>query len=191
MGGAVGGAALALPLPEARRGRPHAGSRATPSTACRGPTGSGREDDPGPDCSFASFSPDGPEVALATPRGHRDPRTARTAAACWSHRPGSRSRADAWHPDGDVLLASGPAARRRPARTCTRSRSTGHDPAAAGHPGPARAAFFSPDGRKVAFTYLNRYLHQVCMADWTGGALVDPRNLLPVDARERARSSGG
>ena len=49
------------------------------------------------------------------------------------------------------------------------------------YPGPARAASFSPDGAKVAFTYLNRYLHQICMADWNGTELVNPRNLLPVN----------
>jgi hypothetical protein len=50
-----------------------------------------------------------------------------------------------------------------------------------GHPGAARAASFSPDGRRVAFTYLNGFVHQLAMADWTGSALENPMNLLPVD----------
>ena len=46
------------------------------------------------------------------------------------------------------------------------------------YPDQARAACFSPDGKKVAFTYLNRFVHQLCMADWTGNALASPLNLV-------------
>jgi sugar lactone lactonase YvrE len=175
--GAIGGAALALPLPEALaavRNRPPrdsvhclaASDRFTPTEIFT-------------DCTFASFAPSGERVALASPRGieildrANDTRVAVTP-------PGFTLTGHAWHPGGDVLIASGPAAD-----------GTGrhlHAVTAAGvtrllpdHPGAARAACFSPDGRKVAFTYLNRFQHQLCMADWTGTALAKPVNLLPVD----------
>jgi hypothetical protein len=134
-----------------------------------------------PDASFASFAPDGLKIAVASPRGieiyDRSNRT-RTAVTP----PGFTIAADAWHPSGEVLIASGPAA--------DGSGPYLHAITAAGmarllpdHPGAARAACFSPDGKKVAFTYVNRFVHQLCMADWTGAALVSPLNLFPVDAQ--------
>ena len=175
--GAVGGAALYLPLPDAvgavRRKRPR------DSVHCLD----------GPDrfkvktilvsCSFASFSPDGTRIALETPNGIELLDRASGARAALTP-PGFTLAGNAWHPDGEVFLASGPAADGTGPylHAVTLSGMTRLLPA---HPGHARAAFFSPDGRKVAFTYVNRFVHQVCMADWQGGALVDPRNLLPAE----------
>lgn len=175
--GAVGGAALAFPLPDARG----AVRKRSPRDSVHCLPGSDRFDVRTIllDCSFASFAGDGRRIALETPRGievlNRDDGSRLQVTP-----PGFTLAGDAWHPDGDVLLASGPAA--------DGSGPYVHAVTPAGvtrllgtHPGQARAAFFSPDGRKVAFTYVNRFVHQLCMADWTGDALADPRNLAPVE----------
>ena len=175
--GAVAGAALAVPGAEAfgavrrhtRRESVHClalRDRFTPAGVL-------------PEASFASFAPDGLKIAVASPRGIEIySRTDRSRVTVTP--PGFTLAADAWHPSGDVLIASGPA-----------SDGSGpylHAISAAGltrllpsHPGPARGACFSPDGKKVAFTYVNRFVHQLCMADWTGSALASPLNLFPVD----------
>ena len=132
-----------------------------------------------PEASFASFAPDGLKIAVASPRGieiyNRTDRSRVTVTP-----PGFTLAGDAWHPSGDVLIASGPAA--------DGSGPYLHAITAAGlsrllpdHSGPARAACFSPDGKRVAFTYVNQFAHQLCMADWTGSALASPLNLFPVD----------
>jgi hypothetical protein len=175
--GAIGGAALAFPLPEAvsavRRKHPRDSVHCLPAAdrfAIRTIVTT---------ASFASFAPDGTRLALETPNGieilNRNDGT-RTPVTP----PGFTLAGNAWHPDGSVLLVSGPAA--------DGSGPHLHALTVAGlarllpsHPGPARAAFFSPDGRKVAFTYVNRFVHQLCMADWTGGALARPRNLNSVE----------
>ena len=169
-----------------RRRQAQAAARLRPLPAGAGSLPAGR--DP-PRLHFAAFAPDGLTVALATSRGIEVLNRADGSRVLVTP-PGFTLAAGAWHPDGNTLLASGPAG--------DGSGPYLHTITAAGltrllpdHPGPARAAFFSPDGRKVAFTYLNRYLHVVCMADWTGSALADPRNLLPVDAGQRARSRAG
>jgi hypothetical protein len=175
--GAVGGAALALPLPDAlaavRRRQPR------DSVHCLPPPDRFAPGEILADCSFASFSPDGARVALATPRGIEIVNRA-DGSRVPATSPGFTLASGAWHPSGSGLIASGPAA-------------DGSGPylhfigvagvtrLLPGYPGPARAASFSPDGAKVAFTYVNRYLHQVCMADWNGAELVNPRNLLPVN----------
>lgn len=177
MRGALGGAALALPLPEALA----AVRRRTPrdSVHCLPASDQFRPTEIFPDCTFASFSPNRARVALATPRGieilNRDDDTRVVVTP-----PGFTLGAHAWHPDGEVLIASGPAAdgSGRHLHAVTGSAVTRLLP---DHPGQARAACFSPDGRRVAFTYLNRFQHQLCMAEWNGAALVDPVNLFPVD----------
>jgi hypothetical protein len=175
--GAICGAALAFPLPETlaavRRKQPR------DSVHCLPASDRFRAGAILTDCTFASFAPDGVRVALATPRGieilNRDDGSRVTVTP-----PGFTLANGAWHPDGSVLLASGPAADGSGPYLHVISAS-GVARLLPSHPGQARAASFSPDGRKVAFTYLNRYMHQVCMAAWTGSALADPRNLLPVD----------
>jgi hypothetical protein len=180
--GAIGGAALALPLPEALaavRNRPP-----RDSVHCLPPMDRFTPAEILADCTFASFAPNGERIALATRRGieilNRLDGSRVTAT-----RPGFTLSGQAWHPDGSVLIASGPAA--------DGSGPHLHAISAAGvtrllptHPGQARAACFSPDGRKVAFTYLNRFVHQLCIADWTGSALARPVNLLPVDPATEA-----
>jgi WD40 repeat protein len=175
--GAVGGAALALPLPEGiaavRRKQPR------DSVHCLPAPDRFRAGDILTDCTFAAYASDGVRIALATSRGievlNRDDGT-RVAVTP----PGFTLSSGAWHPDGNTLIVSGPAADGSGPylHTVTAAGLTRLLPA---HSGPARAAYFSPDGRKVAFTYLNRYLHMLCMADWTGSVLANPRNLLPVD----------
>lgn len=175
--GAIGGAALAFPLPDAlaavRRRQPR------DSVHCLPAPDRFRPGEILVDCTFASFAPDGLAVALETSRGieilNRADGTRVTVTP-----PGFTLAAGAWHPDGTVLLASGPAA--------DGSGPFLHSISTAGvrrllttYSGPARAASFSPDGRRVAFTYLNRYVHQLCMARWTGSDLSQARNLLPVD----------
>ena len=175
--GAVGGAALALPLPDAlaavRRRRPR------DSVHCLPPPDRFRPGEILGDCSFASFSADGGQVALATPRGiellNRADGTRVTLTP-----PGFTLASGAWHPSGSGLIASGPAADGSGPYLHFIS-SAGLTRLLPAYPGPARAASFSPDGAKVAFTYLNRYLHQICMADWNGAELLNPRNLLPVN----------
>ena len=175
--GAIGGAALALPLPEALA----AVRNRTPrdSVHCLPPSDLFTTTEILTDCTFVSFAPSGERVALASPRGieildrANDTRVAVTP-------PGFTLTGHAWHPDGDVLIASGPAAdgAGRYLHAVTGAAVTRLLP---DHPGAARAACFSPDGRKVAFTYSNQFQHQLCMADWTGTALANPLNLLPVD----------
>ena len=132
-----------------------------------------------PEASFAAFAPDGLRIAVASPRGieiyNRKDRTRSTVTP-----PGFTLAADAWHPSGEVLIASGPAADGSGPYLHAIS-AAGLTRLLPGHPGAARAACFSPDGKKVAFTYLNRFAHQLCMADWTGSALASPLNLFPVD----------
>lgn len=175
--GVIGGATLALPLPDAlaavRRRQPRDSVHCLP-----------RPDRFAPveiiaDCTFASFSPDGTQLALATSRGIEILNRADGSRATVTP-PGFTLGSKAWHPDGSVVLASGPAADGS-GPFLHAVTTAGMTRLLAAHPGQARAASFSPDGRKVAFTYLNRYVHQICMADWTGAELVNPRNLLPVD----------
>lgn len=175
--GAVGGAALALPLPDAvgavRNQRPRdsvhclrASDRFKVKTILLSST-------------FASFSPDGTTIALETPRGIEIHNRADGTRAQVTP-PGFTLAGNAWHPDGTALIASGPASDGSGPYLHAIT-TTGLTRLLPGHPGPARAAFFSPDGRKVAFTYLNRFVHQLCMAAWTGSALADPHNLYPVE----------
>jgi hypothetical protein len=175
--GAIGGTALAFPIPEAlgavRRKHPVDSVHCLPAAdrfAIRTIVTT---------ASFASFAPDGRRLALETPNGveilNRDDGT-RTQVTP----PGFTLAGNAWHPDGTVLVVSGPAADGSGPHLYAVT-SAGVTRLLPSHPGPARAAFFSPDGRKVAFTYVNRFVHQLCMADWTGGTLANPRNLYPVE----------
>ncbi len=175
--GALGGAAFAFPLPDGlaavrrkrRRDSVHcleASDRFDVRTILLS-------------CAFGSFSPDGIRIALETPRGIEVLNRVDESRVQVTP-PGFTLAGNAWHRDGNVLIASGPAP--------DGSGPYLHAVTTAGmtrllpdHSGEARAAFFSPDGRKVAFTYVNRFVHQLCMADWTGGALADPRNLRPVE----------
>jgi hypothetical protein len=175
--GAIGGAALALPLPDAaaavRRKQPRDNVHCLPAYDRF------RVREVLLSCSFASFSPDGERIALETPRGI-EIHTRADGTRALATPPGFTLSGSAWHPDGAVLIVSGPAE--------DGSGPYLHSITAAGltrlllgHPGAARSACFSPDGRKVAFTYVNRFAHQVCMADWTGSELVNPLNLIPVE----------
>jgi hypothetical protein len=175
--GAIGGVALALPMPDAiaavRREQPR------DSVHCLAAADRFAIRTIIPAASFASFAPDGVRIALETPNGieilDRDTGT-RTQVTS----PGFTLAGSAWHPDGGVLIVSGPAADGSGPHlyAITPGGVTRLLPS---HPGEARAAFFSPDGRKVAFTYVNRFVHQLCMADWTGTTLARPRNLYPVE----------
>jgi hypothetical protein len=174
--GAIAGAALTLPLPDAlavRRRQPR------DSVHCLPAPDRFRPGEILTDCTFAAFSPDGVRVALETQRGieilNRTDGTRVTVTP-----PGFTLATGAWHPDGSVLLASGPAADGSGPYLFSIS-AAGLTRMLTSHPGPARAASFSPDGSRVAFTYLNRYVHQICMARWTGTTLRKPRNLLPFD----------
>lgn len=173
--GAAAGAALALPVPDALAAVRNRHRRE--SVHCLAPADRFRMAGVLPDATFAVFSPDNLRIAAATPRGIEIyDRAAKTRATVT--RPGFTLATGAWHPDGSVLLASGPAE--------DGSGPFLHALTAAGatrllpdHPGQARAGCFSPDGKKVAFTYLNQFVHQLCMADWTGSALASPLNLFP------------
>jgi hypothetical protein len=175
--GAIGGAALALPLPEALaavRNRPRRDSvHCLPASDLFRPT------EIFTDSTFASFSPSRERVALATPRGIEILDRADESRALVTPA-GFTLAGPAWHPDGDLLIASGPAADGA-GRYLHAVTAAGVTRLLPDHPGEARAACFSPDGRKVAFTYLNRFQHQLCIADWTGTALANPLNLMPVD----------
>ena len=149
--GAVTGAALAFPLDTlaVRRRQPR------DSVHCLPAADRFRPGEILTDCTFAAFAPDGVRVALETQRGIEILNRADATRATVTP-PGFTLAAGAWHPDGSVLLASGPAA--------DGSGPYLHAIGAAGvtrllqsYPGQARAASFSPDGRRVAFTYLNRY----------------------------------
>ncbi len=187
MTGAIGGAALALPLPEAlaavRRRQPRE------SVHCLPLPDRFRPGEILPDCSFASFSPDGVRVALATPRGieilNRDDGTRVTATG-----PGFTLNTGAWHPAGTTLIASGPAEDGSGPYLYAIS-TAGVTRLLGGHPGAARAASFSPDGAKVAFTYLNRYQHQICMADWSGTELAEPAPAAPGESLHRVECRPG
>jgi hypothetical protein len=174
--GAAGGAALTLPLSDSlaavRRKQPR------DSVHCLAAPDRFNVKTILLSSSFASFSPDGARIALETPNGI-EILDRETGVRARITPPGFTLAGNAWHPDGNVLVASGPAVGGGGPYlwAVTPTSMTRLLPS---HPGHAKAAFFSPDGRKVAFTYVNRFVHQVCMADWSGGALVDPRNLLPV-----------
>ena len=181
--GTLAGAALALPLPEAasavRRRQPRESVHCLPPADRFTPGGVL------PDASFAAFSPDGRRIAAQTPRGIEIyDRDARTRAAVT--RPGFTLAADAWHPSGDVLIASGPA-EDGSGPFLHAVRAGGTTRLLPDHPGQARAACFSPDGRKVAFTYTNQFVHQLCMADWGPGGLVAPVNLFPEHPQQDGR----
>ena len=156
--GAIGGAALALPLSDAaaavRRKQPR------DSVHCLPAYDRFRVREVLLSCSFASFSPDGQRIALETPRGI-EIHTRADGTRALATPPGFTLAGNAWHPDGAVVIVSGPAE--------DGSGPYLHAITAAGmtrmlptHPGAARSAVFSPDGRKVAFTYVNRFAHQVC-----------------------------
>lgn len=131
--------------------------------------------------SFAAFSPDDARIAIVTPRGIEILDRA-TAGATVVAPPGFTLTAGAWHPDGSVLVASGPAPDGSgPYLHAVATDASGVTRLLPGHPGQARAGCFSPDGGKVAFTYLDRFQHRLAMADWTPGALGAPVDLLPVD----------
>lgn len=180
--GAIGGAALALPLPQALaavRNRPP-----RDSVHCLPPADRFTPAGILADCSFASFAPDGERIAVASPRGIEiHSRVDRSRVVVTP--PGFTLAGHAWNPDGSVLIASGPAADGSGPylHAITLNGMTRLLP---DHPGQARAACFSPDGKKVAFTYLNRFQHQLCMADWANGALANPVNLVPVDPATEA-----
>ena len=175
--GAFAGAALTLPGVDALAGVRE--RRPRPSVHCLPEADKFSPEGVLADCSFASFAPDGDRIALTTVRGielYDRPTQTRVALTP----PGFTIAGDAWHPDGSVFIASGPAADGSGpflhsvdpvAGTVTRLLPD--------HPDQARAACFSPDGRKVAFTYRNRYVHQLAMADWVDGALRAPVNLVP------------
>ena len=176
LSGAAAYAALAVPvdaLAAVRTRRPRK------SVHCLPPEDKFKPGEVIPDCTFASFSPGGERIALATPRGIEILGRADGSRVTVTP-PGFTLAPNAWHPDGTVLLASGPAS--DGSGPFLHALTTGGPVRLLpGHPGQARAASFSPDGRKVAFTYLNGFVHQLAMADWTGTELVNPLNLLPVD----------
>src|SRR3954453_22053484 len=90
---------------------------------------------------------------------------------------------DAWHPDGSVVLATGPNGANQ-GIFAARTSGAGVVPLLADLPGRMRAPCFSPDGTKVAFTYTDRFLHRMVIAYWLGGpppALANPRVLNPFD----------
>lgn len=133
------------------------------------------------DASFAAFAPDGQRLALATSRGI-EVLDRRDASRRTVTRPGFTITGDAWHPDGTVFVASGPAEDGSGPFLHSVDPATGvATRLLLDHLDQARAACFSPDGKKVAFTYRNRYIHQLCIADWTPGALSTPLNLIPFD----------
>ncbi|HYH60106.1 MAG TPA: hypothetical protein VD790_12925 [Thermoleophilaceae bacterium] len=180
--GAVGGAALAVPFPDALA----AVRRRTPreSVHCLPAGDRFRPREVIGESAFAAFAPDGRHLALETPHGieilSRDGGGRTTVTP-----PGFTLSGSAWHPAGGALIASGPAADDGVPHLhlVTLAGMTRLLP---DHPDSARAACFSPDGKKVAFTYTNRFQHQLCLADWTGSELADPRNLLPVDPATEA-----
>jgi sugar lactone lactonase YvrE len=175
--GALGGAALTLPLPDALASvRRH---RRRPSIHCLSPAYRFKPAGVLSDAAFAAFAPNGQRIAAATPRGIEVYNRADRSRLAVTP-PGFTITGNAWHPSGNVLVASGPAP--------DGSGPYLHAVTGAGltrllpdHPGQARAGCFSPDGKKVAFTYVNGFVHQLCMADWTGSALASPLNLFPVD----------
>ena len=183
--GAFAGAALALPAPDVLAAvRNH---RRRESVHCLPPADRFRPAGVLPEASFAAFSPDNQRIALATPRGIEIYSRADQSRVTVT-RPGFTLTADAWHPDGQVLIASGPA-EDGSGPFLHAITLAGASRLLPGHPGQARAACFSPDGRKVAFTYLNQFVHQLCMADWTANGLASPVNLFPEHPQASSRLS--
>lgn len=133
--------------------------------------------------TFLAFSADAARVACTTLGGLRvRPRKAGQGAVVAP--PGfAVGSGDAWHPDGSVILATGPNGAGQ-GIFAVRPNGTGIVPLLGDLPGRMRAPCFSPDGTKVAFTYVDRFLHRLVIADWVGGAapaLVNPRVLNPFD----------
>ena len=105
--GAVGGAALTLPLPDSLAAV--RGKHPRDSVHCLAAPDRFKIKTVLVSASFASFSPDGTRIALVTPNGieilERE-----TGVRSRVTPPGFTLAGNAWHPDGDVFLASGPAA---------------------------------------------------------------------------------
>jgi hypothetical protein len=138
-----------------------------------------------PDCSFAAFSPDGARLACTTPGGV-EVRPRHGGAAVGVAGPGFSAVGQPWHPDGTVLLASGPGGAFAPAEApfALRADGSGGTRLLGELPGRSRGLAFSPDGRRVALTYLDGFVHRPVLADWAGGAeprAERPRALLPFE----------
>ena len=180
---AIAAAALALPWGDtalgARRKRP------LPSIHCLPPSDRFVPVEVLGDCSFASFAPDGATLACQTPAGvELRPRGGgpSRAVAGSEFRLGSQP----WHPDGGLLLLSGPGGPFAPAEApfVVRADGGGLTRVLTDLPGLSHAAGFSPDGRRVALTYTDRFVDRLVLADFVAGdppRVEQPRVLLPID----------
>nr|MBA2506693.1 PD40 domain-containing protein [Thermoleophilaceae bacterium] len=194
--GALLAAAATLPLPElaqALRRKPGG-----PNLDCLSAEDRWLPADLIGDCSLASFSPDGTRIACQTSRGV-EIRPRAGGAATLVAPPGFTIGPRAWHPDGSVLLAAGTdpgtpgeffkdSVAAEPALFAVKTDGSGQTRLLPDVAGVPRAASFSPDGTRVAFTLLDRFVHRIVVADWANGALGSPRVLLPFDPRQETDS---
>jgi hypothetical protein len=162
-----------------RRGRPRSihclplGDRFTPAYGL-------------PGASFAVYSPEGLRLACNTAQGIEiRPRGGGFGAVIAP--PGFRIANQCWHPDGRTVLATGPGSSGSSSTSlyAVRADGSGRTRLLTDLPGTTRAGSFSPDGTKVAFTYVDGFVHRIALGDWADAPprVDNPRALIPFDPR--------
>lgn len=194
--GAALAAAVALPWPDAVEALRR--KRGGPDFDCLGPTDRWTPAELIPDTGLVSFSPDGQRLACQTAQGVEvRARGAAAGAGAVVAPPGFTIGTRPWSPDGTVLLAAGTTTAKpgdlfntaipaEPALFAVKADGSGQTRLLPDIAGVPRAASFSPDGARVVFTLVDRFVHRMVLADWQAGALTNPRVLLPFDPRQEA-----